>query len=146
MVKLVVDTNLVVSALLKPQSNPALVISLILRGDCSLCLTKDIMTEYAEVLAREKFQRLDRPKVNELLSKLKKLALWIEPKVSLHEVVQDPADNALLECALEAKAEFLITGNIHHFPFKKYRQTLIVTPAEFMAHIIERGLPPRRRR
>ena len=146
MVKLVVDTNLVVSALLKPQSNPALVISLILRGDCSLCLTQDIMTEYAEVLAREKFQRLDRPKVNELLSKLKKLALWIEPKVSLHEVVQDPADNTLLECALEAKADFFITGNIHHFPFKKYRQTLIVTAAEFMSHIIERGLPPRRRR
>jgi len=146
MVKLVVDTNLVVSALLKPQSNPALVISLILRGDCSLCLTQDIMTEYAEVLAREKFQRLDRPKVNELLSKLKKLALWIEPKVSLHEVVQDPADNTLLECALEAKADFFTTGNIHHFPFKKYRQTLIVTPAEFMAHIIEMGLPPRRRR
>jgi hypothetical protein len=146
MLKLVVDTNLVVSALLKPQSNPALIISLILRGDCSLCLTNDIMTEYAEVLAREKFKRLDRTKVNELLSKLKKLALWIAPKVSLHKVIQDPADNAFLECAVEAKADFLITGNIQHFPFKKYRQTLILTPAEFMAHIIKRGLPPRRRR
>ena len=146
MLKLVVDTNLFVSALLKPQSNPTLIISLILRGDCSLCLTNDIMTEYAEVLAREKFKRLDRTKGNELLSKLKQLALWIAPKVSLHEVIQDPADNAFLECAVEAKADFLITGNIQHFPFKKYRQTLILTPAEFMAHIIKRGLPPRRRR
>ena len=146
MVKLVVDTNLVVSALLKPQSNPALIISLILRGDCLLCLTDHIITEYVEVLAREKFQRLDRAKVTELLSKLKKLALWVAPKVSLDEMVQDPADNAFLECAVEAKAKFFITGNIHHFPFKKYRQALIVTPAEFMAHIIKRGLPPRRRR
>jgi putative PIN family toxin of toxin-antitoxin system len=146
MLKLVVDTNLVVSALLKPQSNPALIISLVLRGDSFLCLTDSILTEYADVLAREKFQGLDRAKVKEVLSKLKKLALWVAPKVSLHEVVQDPADNAFLECALEAKADFFITGNIHHFPFKKYRQTLIVTPAEFMAHIIERGLPPRRRR
>jgi predicted nucleic acid-binding protein len=64
------------------------------------------MTEYAEVLAREKFKRLDRTKVNELLSKLKKLALWVAPKVSLHEVIQDPADNAFLECAVEAKADF----------------------------------------
>ncbi|MBI5607038.1 MAG: PIN domain-containing protein [Deltaproteobacteria bacterium] len=46
----------------------------------------------------------------------------------------DPDDNAFLECALESKADFLITGNIHHFPEKKFRNTSIVPPAEFVSH------------
>ena len=135
MLKVVVDTNVIVSALLRPQSNPALTISLILNGDCRLCLSDEIFTEYEEVLAREKFKRLDRPRVKELLFTLKRRALWVTPKVSIDNVAKDPADKVFLECALEAEADFLITGNIHHFPVKNFHNTLIVTPSEFMAFI-----------
>lgn len=102
MLKLVIDTNLVISALLRPQSKPALIIPLILRGDCRLCLSEDIFTEYEEVLARKKFSLLDRARVRELLSTLKKRALWVVPKISVDGVALDPADNAFLECALAA--------------------------------------------
>ena len=135
MLKVVVDTNVIVSALLRPQSNSALTISLILDGDCRLCLSDDIFTEYEGVLAREKFKRLDRPRVKELLFTIKGRALWVTPKGSIDNVAKDPADKVFLECALEAEADFLITGNIHHFPVKNFHNTLIVTPSEFMAFI-----------
>jgi putative PIN family toxin of toxin-antitoxin system len=132
MLKVVIDTNIIVSALLKTQSNPALIISIILRRNYKLCLSEEIFSEFEEVLARDKFKHLDRLKVKELLSTLKKNSLWVVPKISVNDVAKDPADNAFLECALETGADFLITGNIHHFPVKQFHQTRIVSPGEFL--------------
>lgn len=83
-------------------------------------------------MARDKFKHLDRLKVKELLSTLKKNSLWVVPKISVKDVAKDPADNAFLECDLETGADFLITGNIHHFPVKQFHQTRIVSPGEFL--------------
>jgi putative PIN family toxin of toxin-antitoxin system len=137
MLKLVVDTNVVVSALLKQESNPALIISLILRGNCRLCVTKEIFLEYEEVLRRGKFKNLDQASVSEFLSTLRNRALWVVPKVAIYGVTKDPDDNAFLECALESKADFLITGNIHHFPEKKFHRTSIVTPGDFVSYAVK---------
>ena len=107
----------VISGLLKPESNPALIMSLILRGgDCRLCVTENILSEYEEVSGRGKFKTLDRASVREFLSTLRSRALWVVPKVTIDDVAKDPDDKALLGCALESKADFLITGNLHHFP------------------------------
>ena len=137
MLRIVVDTNVVVSALLKPQSNPALILSLFIQGDCTVCLSKEIFTEYEEVLARDKFKGLDEAEVKKLLSIFTRRALWVVPKVLIYDVAKEPADNAFLECALEAKADFLITGNIHHFPVKEFHHTHIVTPSEFLNLMIQ---------
>jgi putative PIN family toxin of toxin-antitoxin system len=137
MLKLVIDTNVVISALLKPESNPALIMSLILRGDCRLCVTEKIFAEYEEVLGRGKFKNLNQASVREFLSTLKSRALWVVPKVIIDDVAKDPADNAFLECALESKADFLITGNIPHFPEKKFHRTSIVIPGEFVSHAVK---------
>ena len=74
MLKLVIDTNVVISALLKPESNPALILSLILRGDCRLCVTERIFAEYEEVLGRGKFKNLDQASVREFLPRLRSRA------------------------------------------------------------------------
>jgi putative PIN family toxin of toxin-antitoxin system len=137
MLKLVIDTNVVISSLLKPESNPALIMSLVLRGDCTLCVTEAIFLEYEGVLGRGKFKKLDQAGVGEFLSTLRKRALWVVPKVTIDDVTKDPDDNAFLECALESKADFLITGNIHHFPEKKFRHTSIVTPGEFVSYAVK---------
>jgi len=136
MLHLVIDTNIVISALLKPESNPALIISLILRGDFRLCLTEKIFAEYEEVLGRGKFKKLDQPSVKELLAALRSRALWVIPKVTMEGVAKDPDDHAFLECALESGANFLITGNIHHFPEKRFHHTSIVTPGEFVSYVV----------
>jgi len=137
MLKLVIDTNVVISALLKPESNPALILSLILRGDCRLCVTERIFAEYEEVLGRGKFKNLDQASVREFLPRLRSRALWVVPKVIIDDVAKDPDDNAFLECALESKADFLITGNVHHFPEKKFHRTSILTPAEFVSYAVK---------
>jgi putative PIN family toxin of toxin-antitoxin system len=137
MLKLVIDTNVVISALLKPESNPALIMSLILRGDCRLCVTEKIFSEYEEVLGRSKFKKLDQPSVRELLATLRNRALWVVPKVRIDGVAKHPDDNAFLECALESKANFLITGNIYHFPERNFHHTSIVTPGEFVSYVVK---------
>ncbi len=62
MLRVVLDTNVLVSALLKPDSLPELVVSLILGKRVRLCLSHPIFTEYQEVLGRKKFQKLDPEK------------------------------------------------------------------------------------
>ncbi len=138
MFKLVIDTNVVISALLKRESNPALIISLILRGDWRICVTEKIFAEYEEVLGRAKFKKLDQVSVRELLATLRSRAFWVVPKITIDDAAKDSHDNAFLECALESRANFLITGNIHHFPEKKFHDTLIVTPSEFVSYAAKR--------
>jgi len=130
MLKVVIDTNVLVSALLKPDSVPELILSLILEGEMVLCLSEPIATEYEEVLAREKFKKLDRQKVKALLSRFKSQAQMVTPKIHLQVALADPEDNKFLECAEEA--DFFITGNIKHFPPGKFKGTIILRPAEFL--------------
>ena len=95
MLKLVIDTNVVISSLLKPESNPAFVLSLILEGVCKLCLTEKIFTEYEEVLGRGKFKNLETASVSAFLLKLRSKAFWVVPKVTIDDVAKDPGDNTL---------------------------------------------------
>jgi len=132
MLKIVVDTNIIVSALLKPDSLPDLIINMILNKNFNLCLSEDIFDEYQQVLGRGKFKGLDQVKTRRLLLKIKKDAKFVNPSVSVDVIKRDPEDNKFLECALEAKADYLITGNIKHFSFKKFRSTFIVTPRDFL--------------
>jgi putative PIN family toxin of toxin-antitoxin system len=135
MLKVVIDTNVLVSALLKPDSVPELILSLILEGELVLCLSEPIVTEYEEVLRREKFKKLNHKKVRELLSCLTSGAKWVSPKIHLQVTKTDPEDNKFLECAHEAEADFLITGNIKHFPPEKFKGTIILSPAKFLSVI-----------
>ncbi|MGA2404062.1 MAG: putative toxin-antitoxin system toxin component, PIN family [Syntrophobacteraceae bacterium] len=90
-------------------------------------------TEYEEVLRREKFKKLDHRKVRDLLVRLKSQAQWVLPKIRLRVTKADPEDNKFLECAQEAEADFLITGNVKHFPPGKFKGTIILNPAQFLS-------------
>jgi putative PIN family toxin of toxin-antitoxin system len=103
----------------------------------ALCVSPAIFEEYQEVLAREKFKKLEQKSVKRFLSVLKQRSLWIEPRVTVDVIKNDPADNKFLECALAVQADFLITGNVRHFPPKAFHETRIVTPREFIAFIAE---------
>jgi len=138
MLKVVIDTNVLVSALLKPDSIPELIISLVLENHLILIITEPIVAEYEEVLGRDKFRSLDRDKVKDFLSRLKAQARWVKPQTLLEIIQIDREDNKFLECAQEANADFLVTGNTKHFPFKMFQKTRIVGPAEFLSIIAEK--------
>ncbi|HOI95705.1 MAG TPA: putative toxin-antitoxin system toxin component, PIN family [Syntrophobacter fumaroxidans] len=139
MLKIVLDTNVLVSALLKADTPPELIVSLIGQSLVTLCVSKPIVAEYREVLSRRKFRKLDRAKVKKLLSRLESRAQWVTPRVPVEIIETDPEDNKFLECALESEADFLITGNTRHFPFEKFHHTRIVSPGEFI-HFVARIL------
>jgi hypothetical protein len=132
MVRVVLDTNVVVSALIG-KGNPKRILELIFSGKANVCLSEETFAEYVEVLSRPKFIRY--PEFTEAavatLKNLRALSAFVEPTRKMN-VCSDPDDDKFLELALEAKATYLITGNTKHFPSEPYKGIRIVSPAEFL--------------
>ena len=142
MPKVILDTNVIISAFLKAESNPALILALSLEGSLTVCLSETIWQEYRGVLRRKKFQGLDQESIERLLSVIKQQALWVSPRIPVNILSRDPADNKFLECALESQADYLITGNTRHFPLKKFHGTRIINPRDFI-DLIGKAIFPR---
>ena len=120
--KLVLDTNIIISALHRAESDPDIILSIVLDQEAQIALlylSKEIYEEYKEVLSRDKFSYFNQARVKDVLRKIKKVAMWVEPKVQVNVVKVDPADNKFLECALACQADFLITGNSRHFSLQR---------------------------
>lgn len=127
--KVILDTNIVVSGVLKPNSLPDLCLRLGLNKEVQLVFSEEVFAEYSAVLNRPRFN-LSSQLIQKTLAELKLVSQVIEPKERL-ALASDPKDNQFLEVALAAKADFLITGNRRHFPaFCSFVE--IVTPAEFI--------------
>jgi len=130
--RVVLDTNVVVSAHLNPDGLERLVLRLGLSARLRLCLSRDIFAEYEGVLRRERFG-IDTLKVNESLRLIRSAATFVNPKRKL-SVSSDPGDNKFLECAEAAGADYLVTGNKRHFP-KTWGTTTVVNARELIATI-----------
>ena len=125
------DTNVIVSAILKPGSIPASLVGLAMEGSVKLFLTPEILEEYREVLKRPKFA-FDPSSVDAFLQDIEEAAGMVYPTKRVRRALDEP-DNRFLECAKAAKAHYLVTGNKKHFPFPEFKGTKIVSPAEFAA-------------
>ncbi len=125
MIRLVLDTNILISALLTPQGLPAQLLSICLTDpSLQLCISADIYAEYEAVLVRSKFKRSSW-EVAAILGAVRKNSVWIRPRAAVR-VCLDADDNIFLECAQEADADYLVTGNMKHFP-AVWQRTRIVT-------------------
>ena len=136
--RVVYDTNVLVSAALKPGSIPASLVALALAGRVQLCVSPPILAEYREVLSRQKFG-FEAHRIDALLADLVRVALIVDPTVQL-ALAPDEPDNRFLECALEARADFLVTGNLRHFPVSAFEGIVILEPARFAQVLAERLL------
>jgi putative PIN family toxin of toxin-antitoxin system len=128
----VLDTNVIVSAHLKEEGLERFVLDLALARKLQLFLSEEILGEYKGVLARAKF-KLSSAKVAASLRLLEKVATMVDPEKRI-TAAKDPDDNKFLECAAEARADYLVTGNKKHFP-KQWRQSRIVTTRELLQEI-----------
>jgi putative PIN family toxin of toxin-antitoxin system len=132
MQKLVIDTNIFISALIQ-RSFPFLIINeLFIEGKIQLCLSEDLLKEYYAVLNRKKFAKYPEflNKADILIADIESKSLKFKPNKKLN-IISDKDDNKLLELASESKADFIITGNTNDFTMKKYKRTKIVTPKEY---------------
>jgi uncharacterized protein len=124
MIRVVLDTNIIVSALLQPLGPPAHIFVLTLGGAFQLCVSATIYAEYEEVISRERLQRSQDVIASTLLA-VREKGLWVRPGERVR-VCTDPDDDVFLECAQAAQADYLVTGNIKHFP-TSWGNTRIVT-------------------
>ncbi|MFH1092804.1 MAG: putative toxin-antitoxin system toxin component, PIN family [Candidatus Omnitrophota bacterium] len=128
--KLVLDTNVVVSGLISPFGPPGEIIRMVASGRVELCYDARILCEYQNVLLREKFP-FDQAQVEDLLEQIK-VCGNVTTGRSLVKRLPDPNDEPFLEVALGGKAQYLVTGNLKHYPIKKRAGIQVVTPAEFL--------------
>jgi len=135
MLKAVYDTNIIVSAVLHKGRLPASLLSLALEGKVELFVSEELLKEYEGVLKRPKF-KLDEKEIGNLMKLIKRKSIKVKPTKRLTIIKKDPVDNRILECALEAEVDFIVTGNKKHLPFDKFHGIKIVNPQEFATHFM----------
>jgi putative PIN family toxin of toxin-antitoxin system len=131
MLRVVLDTNIIVSALLTDQGLPALILDLAISRRIQLFYSQALMSEYEEVLSRRRFD-FPPKKVKKTLAEIKRAGIDIFPTQTIILITEDPKDNRILEASQTAQAHYIITGNRKHFPFQKFKKTRIVSPREFL--------------
>jgi putative PIN family toxin of toxin-antitoxin system len=137
MIRVVLDTNILVSALLQPQGLPARAFLITLAGTTAqLCVSGDIYAEYEEVIRRPKFDRSEIV-IEFALGAIRKNGFWVRPSEKAAGC-SDPDDNIFLECAQAARAHYIVTGNPKDFP-AKWVKTQIVTARQFVEAMADMG-------
>ena len=133
MILAVIDTNVLVSGLLSPTGNEALILLAIHQGLVRPCFSEDIIEEYAAVLARPKFA-FPPGDIAAALSMFRSKGELFLPDVSA-AVSSDPADTKFLHCAQAAQADYIVTGNRRDFPDASYGVTRVVNAGELLDRI-----------
>jgi uncharacterized protein len=130
MIRVVLDTSVLVSAVISPTGPNSQVFDLIIAKKLRPCLTDEVLEEYYRVFDYERLRHLDRRRVARLRGLLEAVSVKVKSpgrmKISAHE-----EDNRIYECALAAKAHYIITENTKHFK-KPYKTTKIVTSRQLL--------------
>jgi putative PIN family toxin of toxin-antitoxin system len=127
--RLVLDTNIVVSAAIKPQGLQRTVLLLALSKPIRWYVSDPILDEYARVLRRPELQ-IRKGLRQQLLQLISNHTRNVVP-TRLSQITRDPADNIFVECADAARADYLITGSERDFP-KFWKNTKIISSREFL--------------
>jgi len=129
-VRIVLDTNVLVSGLLNPFGPPGRILQLVAGGDLSLCYDARIMCEYRGVLLRSAFGfRSDQ--VDSLLEQIRATGEPVAAAPLAHGL-PDRDDEPFLEVALAAGVDYLVTGNLRHYPARARSGVRVVSPASFV--------------
>lgn len=129
----VIDTNVLVSAMLKWDSVPGNIMELAFGGSIVPILNESILAEYREVLSRPKFH-LSEDIINDVIDTINENALYVDAE-QLEIELPDPKDRVFYEVVMEERKEedaYLVTGNIKHFPQKPF----IVTSRQMLDIIL----------
>ena len=127
---IVLDTNVVISGILKPYSPSAVILRLVAEGTIQAAYDVRILAEYRDVLTRAEFN-FSQETVDAFLTQMEQDGLSVSCR-PLKSHLPDPDDEPFLEIALAAKAMAIVTGNKRHFPKGEYEGVRILSPAEFL--------------
>lgn len=131
--RVVADTNVLVSALLFG-GPPEQIVLAGLRGEIQLLTSIPLLKELERVL-KGKF-KLNLHLVRNIIEEIKEVAELVEISSHINVISYPDDDNRVLECAVDGKAEFIVTGDTKHIlPLKEFRGTKILSPSEFLNHL-----------
>ena len=132
MQKLILDTNIIVSALISNSIPTKILYELVLTQKVKTCLSDQIFAEYVEVMNRGKFTKYTnfKTKSDIVLNKLREISEFYKTDRKI-EILSDTSDNKFLELAAVSSADYLVTGNTLDFLITEFEYTKILTPREY---------------
>ncbi len=126
--KISVDTNFLISSTQWDYSVSHKLLIRLIKEDIEIFTTKDILTEFSEVLARD--FRYNQDEINNIIEKTLAFVKIVEPKEKIEIVKNDPEDNKIIECAIESSSNYIITYDKHLLNIKEYKGIKIIKPEE----------------
>jgi hypothetical protein len=132
--RVVIDANVYVSALISPRGAPAGVVNRWLEGQFDVLISQPIIDEILRVTAYmrlQKYRRLRESRL-EFVALLAEQAIWVEPDETLDVVSDDETDNRYVECAVVGDAGYLVSGDPHLLDVGEYRGIRFLSPNDFM--------------
>lgn len=139
MIRVVIDTNVLVSALISRHGPNARVLDMVLAGKIQPCVSGALLKEYRGVLGRPKFRGVSSSHIDALLDLLQAVSLKVTPAATL-QVSSDEPDNRIYECADAARAHYIVTGNRRHFA-TPYKSIQVVNARELLDILAETNDP-----
>ena len=135
-VKIVLDTNVWVSALLWG-GKPAEIIEAAEKGKLRIFISEEIIVEISQVLAYPKIEKIYKTELRrqELIEQVLKIAKFVKATAKVEVVNEHPADNKFLECALAAKANYIVSGDKHLLKVVSYKKIQVSPLSDFLALI-----------
>ncbi len=130
MIKVVLDTNVVLSAVLFG-GKPRQILEAAVGGTIRICISGPTIAELGAVLHRPKFG-FGPQTVQAIISEMIAIAEWVEPRKHRGLVKDDPEDNMFLDCAIEANVDYLVSGDHHLLSIGKCEGVRIVNPDGFV--------------
>lgn len=140
MLKVVLDANIFVSALINPHGKPAQILNYVFENKIRLFTSSSIIEELERVLSYSRLMKrhgLEKEELKEFISALLSIMSLVEERKTIEVIMDDPSDNKYLSGALNAKVDFIVSGNVHLLNLKEYEGIRITTPAQLL-EIMER--------
>lgn len=133
-IRVVLDTNVLVSIAL-PRSRLEPLVEAWQGGRCRLLISAEIFDEYLRVLAYPRFQ-LSSEDIRRILERdLLPHTQQVRVTSSIHAIPADPSDNKFLACAVDGRADWIVTGDHHLLQLKRFHNIRIGSPSEFLRYV-----------
>ena len=137
MIRAILDTNVIVSGVIRQQGPPGRVLKAALEErKFTLVTSPALLQEVAEILWEDKIRKYhqwDQSQLIAFVARLHRLGHVTPGQLVVQEIIEDPADDAVLSCAKEAGAAYVVTGDEHLLALREYEGIKIVNPAAFLS-------------
>jgi len=135
MERVVLDTNVLISAIISCKGSPAKILGLWRKGAFELVFSEETLQEFIDVMSRPKLLRItgiNEDELNTLVSYLRYSSIVVDSSEDIAIAIEDPDDAKFISCAVRAGAKYIVSGDHHLLDIEKCEGTAIVTPAEFL--------------